>query len=63
MVEELNGVGQSLALLLFVIKVYPESGTGSGIVTINIDTNKMIPGRYQGTIIVASNGGVKTGSI
>ncbi len=45
------------------IKVYPESGTGSGIVTINIDANKMIPGRYQGTITVASNGGVKTGSI
>lgn len=45
------------------IKVYPESGTGSGIVTISINTNDLIPGRYQGTITVASNGGVKTGSI
>jgi hypothetical protein len=45
------------------IKVYPESGTGSGTVTINIDTNKLIPGNYKGTITVTSNGGVKTGSI
>ncbi len=45
------------------IKVYPESGIGSGTVTININTNNLIPGKYQGTITITSNGGVKTGSI
>ncbi len=45
------------------IKVYPESGTGSGTVTISIDTTTLGPGKYQGTITIASNGGVKTGSI
>ncbi len=45
------------------IKVYPESGTGSGTVTISIDTTNLVPGKYQGTITIASNGGVKTGSI
>ncbi len=45
------------------IKVYPESGTGSSTVTISIDTTSLVPGKYQGTITVTSNGGVKTGSI
>jgi hypothetical protein len=45
------------------IKVYPESGTGSGTVTININTADLVPGNYKGTITVTSNGGVKTGSI
>ncbi len=45
------------------IKVYPESGTGSGTVTISIDTVNLVPGKYQGTITIASNGGVKTGSV
>jgi hypothetical protein len=45
------------------IKVYPESGTGSGTVTININTVNLVPGKYQGTITIASNGGVKTGSV
>ncbi len=45
------------------IKVYPESGTGSGDVTITINTADLVPGKYQGTITVTSNGGVKTGSI
>jgi hypothetical protein len=45
------------------IKVYPESGTGSGTVTININTADLVPGKYTGTITVTSNGGVKTGSI
>ncbi|MCZ7382586.1 MAG: S-layer protein domain-containing protein [Candidatus Methanoperedens sp.] len=45
------------------IKVYPESGTGSGTVTININAADLVPGNYKGTITVTSNGGVKTGSI
>ncbi len=45
------------------IKVYPESGTGSGAVTININTADLVPGNYKGTITVTSNGGVKSGSI
>lgn len=45
------------------IKVYPESGTGSGTVSININTAALVPGNYKGTIIVTSNGGVKTGSV
>lgn len=45
------------------IKVYPESGTGSGAVTININTADLVPGKYTGTITVTSNGGVKTGSV
>jgi len=45
------------------IKVYPESGTGSGIIIININTADLVPGKYQGTITVTSNVGVKTGSI
>jgi hypothetical protein len=45
------------------IKVYPESGTGSGTITININTADLVPGKYTGTITVTSNGGVKTGSI
>ncbi len=45
------------------IKVYPESGTGSGTVTINVNTVNLVPGKYKGTITVTSNGGVKTGSI
>ncbi|MFZ3059680.1 MAG: S-layer protein domain-containing protein [Candidatus Methanoperedens sp.] len=45
------------------IKVYPESGTGSGTVTININTVDLVPGNYKGTITVTSNGGVKSGSI
>ncbi|MCZ7384662.1 MAG: S-layer protein domain-containing protein [Candidatus Methanoperedens sp.] len=45
------------------IKVNPESGTGSGTVTININTADLVPGNYKGTITVTSNGGVKTGSI
>lgn len=45
------------------IKVYPESGTGSGTVTINVNTAGLAPGNYKGTITVTSNGGVKTGSI
>jgi hypothetical protein len=45
------------------IKVYPESGTGSGTITITINTADLVPGKYTGTITVTSNGGVKTGSI
>ncbi len=45
------------------IKVYPESGTGSGTITINVNTAGLAPGRYTGTITVTSNGGVKTGSV
>lgn len=45
------------------IKVYPESGTGSGTVTITINTADLVPGKYKGTITVTSNGGVKTGSV
>ncbi len=45
------------------IKVYPESGTGSGTVSINVNTADLVPGNYKGTITVTSNGGVKTGSI
>lgn len=48
---------------LWWIKVYPESGTGSGTVSININTADLVPGNYKGTITVTSNGGVKTGSI
>jgi hypothetical protein len=45
------------------IKVYPESGTYSGTITININTADLVPGKYKGTTTVTSNGGVKTGSI
>lgn len=45
------------------INVYPESGTGSGTITINVNTANLVPGKYTGTITVTSNGGVKTGSI
>lgn len=45
------------------IKVYPESGTDSGTITINVNTVNLIPGKYKGTITVTSNGGVKTGSV
>ncbi len=45
------------------IKVYPESGTGSGDVTITINTAGLVPGKYTGTITITSNGGVKTGNV
>ena len=45
------------------IKVYPESGTGSSTITINVNTVNLAPGKYTGTITVTSNGGVKTGSV
>ncbi|MCX9024893.1 MAG: S-layer protein domain-containing protein [Candidatus Methanoperedens sp.] len=45
------------------IEFYPERGTGSRTVTISINTGKIVPGKYQGTITVTSNGGVKTGNV
>jgi len=45
------------------IKVYPESGTGSGTITINVNPVNLVPGKYKGTITVTSNGGVKTGNV
>lgn len=45
------------------INVYPQSGTNSDTVTINIDTADLSPGSYTGTITVTSNGGTMIGEI
>jgi hypothetical protein len=45
------------------IEVNPESGTGSEIISINLNTADLVPGKYKGTITITSNGGVKTGNV
>jgi len=45
------------------IVVSPESGTGSGPVTVSVNSDGMSPGSYTGNIIVESNGGTTMGTI
>ena len=45
------------------ITVSPTGGTGTGTVTVRINTAGLSPGTHTGTVTVDSNGGTKTGTI